>query len=385
VEAIFFRSLAKPLRADVKSSTSGAPRVGILKRRNFQVMTPRRRVYLIAINLLNRVDRRKRVINLFQQIQSSCQGLFEIIPGILEACDGVTQSLSELNNRYGVTAYPNWALTESGLMGRPPSWRLPQLSGGIASTMSHLDAISLAHDRGWLERRSPDEPQPILLVAKDDISLFGLNARSFLEQLAMLLSEGDHLVPDWDMMLFGASESRGDISKSQPLSENLEIAGFSYLTTLFAVTLGGVKKFRSGREIILRNCIVFDELHNALAGLTSNARPDLDQIYHGIPRVRMLSARRNLVRQEPKDCIHDTEVSACSRRQTAVDQDRRPPAEPELLTPYKIPVVDLGVVYWWRRSAHLQKEDLELYPKTTSTIEPQKLNFGFIWNKLQSA
>ena len=345
-------------------------------------MTPRR-VYLVAINLLNRTDRRRRVVNLFQQIQSACSGLFEIIPAILEACDGVTQSLVELNSRYGVTAYPNWAINgnDPTTIGYPASWRQPQLSGGIASTMSHLDAISLAHDRGWLERRNPDEPQPILLVAEDDISLFGVNVRSFLDQLSQLLCEGDRLVPDWDMMLFGASECRSDIAKSQPLSENLEIAGFSYLTTLFAVTRPGVAKFRLSRETIIKNCIVFDELHNALAGLTSSVRPDLDAIYGGLPRIKMLSARRNLVRQEPKDCIHDTEVSACSRR--PAELTARPPAEPEQLTGYKVPVVDLGTVYWWRRSATLTREEVELVPKVMP--ETLKFQFGFLWDKLQAS
>ena len=168
-------------------------------------MTRPRRVYLIAINLLNRSDRRRRVLNFYQEIIGACDGLFKFTTHILEACDGVTQSLAELNARYGVTAYPNWAIKQNQTNRYPSSWIRPQLSGGIASSLSHLDAICLARSRNWLEKRYPDEPQPILLIAEDDISLLSSSPRHFLQQLSSLLSESDRTIPDWDMLLLGAS------------------------------------------------------------------------------------------------------------------------------------------------------------------------------------
>ena len=350
-------------------------------------MTPPRRVFLIAINLLNRVGRRRRVLTLFSQLQqaAAASGRFKISTAILEACDGVTQSLSDLKSRYDVTPYPNWALSEAEAKGRPASWRAPQISGGIASSLSHLDAIDLALGQGHLDRHSASEPAPILLVAEDDISIFS-SASVFLDQLGDAIDETERLVPDWDMLLFGASESRVDIAPPVSISDNLQYAGFSYLTTLNAVSRSGAEKFRVSRAAVLRDCLVFDELHNALAGLTFTARPDIASLYQRLPRLVLLSVKRNLARQEPRDCIHDTEVSACSRRASAdtsngwshdgpLEQTRT-----EILYPYRVNLFDrASEVIWWRRTEGLDRHELEsVIIGKEEQIE--SVTFGFLWD-----
>ena len=349
-------------------------------------MNTPRRLYVVAINLLNRPERRKRVIALFAQLQQACSGVFRLQTSILEACDGVTQSMADLNLRYGVVPYSGWVLPESDPESkRLPSWRVPQISGGIASSLSHLDAMNLALDQGWLEPQSPGEPQPILLIAEDDISVFAPTARIFLEQLRDNLDEADRLA-SWDMLLFGASEPRSDICPPRPLSENLEFSGFSYLTTLDAVTRSGALKYRQARSKIMANCIVFDELHNTMAGLTFAARPDLERVFGGCtPRVMMLTARKNLARQEPKDCVHDTEVSAGDRAGRSawalpLNTQSRTIQGSEPLHAYRVAVPDRCEVVWWRRAGGLLREDLEIsiIGKQEAPAPKQRVSFGFL-------
>ncbi len=136
--------------------------------------------------------------------------------------------------------------------------------------MSHLDAIELA---GKLHKELLD---PIVLIAEDDIEI---TTTDFLERISSLLEETSEAAPDWDMLLFGASETRADIAPSVRISENIMKAGFTYMTTLYAVSHGCTEKFAQLRTKILENCLVFDELHNALAGYTERVRPDLKGLF----------------------------------------------------------------------------------------------------------
>jgi hypothetical protein len=181
-----------------------------------------------------------------------------------------------------------------------------------------------------------------------------------MTRVQAILEEADSVTPDWDMIQFGASKPRNDISASQSLSENLQIPGYTYLTTFYAISPRGVDKFLEYRDTVFRNCLVFDELHNVLAGFIYNARPELVAVYGHLPRLNLLSTKKNLVVQFQKDGVHDTDVSAGSRSELLRSVPNTEPKPIEHMHLYHAYYHNRGgVVKWLRRTPGLTRSGLQ--------------------------
>ncbi len=89
-----------------------------------------RDVVIVCINLLSRVERRRRIITLYSELKAKHRSIFNLHLSLLEACDGVSQSLTELNQRYGVRAYAAWALDPE------TNWKKRSLHRGKAAKVA---------------------------------------------------------------------------------------------------------------------------------------------------------------------------------------------------------------------------------------------------------
>lgn len=308
------------------------------------VMSPCLRIHVGIINLLNRPSRRQKIISLALSLRraSFCSPGEIVSINLIEAVDGVSQSFDELNQRYGLRPFPNWAISDVENK-FPSSWRKGQTTGGIASGLSHLDATSLiTTSSSW---RSGDH----ILILEDDCTLT-CDVKKCWDYFLTCLIDANKFASNWDMLMLGAAGHRFDISPSTPIveSDTIEFAGFSYLTTMYFISEKGVSKLSSCREFCLQNMLAFDELHNALANLSKRA--DVEKIFAPclVSPLVLLSSKQSHVRQDPSDCVHDTEVSAGSR----VNEPRN--IEPnnrvnDTIVAYKIEI-ECESIYWWRRS-----------------------------------
>jgi len=284
----------------------------------------------------------------------------------MEAVDGVSQSFDELFDRYGVKPFPGWAIED--IENRfPSSWRKGQTSGGIASGLSHLDITELLWDKVVMVDSS-GEPQaggtsPVLLIMEDDCVLTGNDISRAWEYFTACLADADTHVPNWDMIMLGAAGHRPDIALATEVrdSHNIEISGFSYLTTMYFISNRGVAKLRQARSVCLENMLAFDELHNALARLTS--RRDVDERFFSTEPLVLLSSKISLVRQDPFDCVHDTMVTSGCRR-GSLPLDHRLPSSGtgrETISPFSFQISlksasQVGVCWWRRRLPTLSLE-----------------------------
>lgn len=127
----------------------------------------------------------------------------------------------------------------------------------------------------------------------------------------------------------------------------------------------GAGKLSTARPRILHDCVVFDDLHNILAGLCAATRPHLHQIYEDVHLV-LLDSVRKLVCQDRSDCGHDTEVNAGPRnRRGSPDLCLLPPKAPELLRYFRIMLKGTGhCVRWRRRTEVVGKIEDELWGTT---------------------
>ncbi|KAF4668247.1 hypothetical protein FOL47_003102, partial [Perkinsus chesapeaki] len=306
-------------------------------------------INVVVINLLHRVQRRRKMLHTLGLLQDAgLKAGFRVHSHIVEAVDGVTQSLMELNNRYGVRPYPDWKIPSSSpqYIKVPPSWKESLTSGGIASTLSHLDIAVLIRARGWV---TPT------IVAEDDFELV-CSPAEFWSHLSQLLQDADTEsnrsgVP-WDMIMLGSGPHREDVCPPRPVDcsdGRLEVAGFSYLTTMYLLSPCGASKLAEARPRILHNCVVFDDLHNVLAGLCAATRPHLHELYEDVQLV-LLDSVRKLVCQDRGDCGHDTEVNAGPRiRRSNSLCYTVPPKDPELLRHFRIILKSTGQCVRWRR------------------------------------
>ena len=306
------------------------------------------RIHVGIINLLNRPSRRQKILSLAQSLRraSFCSPGEIVSINLIEAVDGVSQSFDDLNTRYRLRPFPNWAIPDPDNK-FPSSWRKGQTTGGIASGLSHLDATSLiTTSPAW-------KPGDYILILEDDCTLTGDVEKCWDYFLACLV-DANQFVPKWDMLMLGAAGHRFDISPSKPIAESdfIEIAGFSYLTTMYFISEKGVSKLASCREICLGNMLAFDELHNALANLSN--RRDVKTCFApclATPLV-LLSSTQSHVRQDPHDCVHDTEVSAGSRvNGVREDSSLGHDVLADTVVPYKMEI-ECETIYWWRRSDH---------------------------------
>jgi GR25 family glycosyltransferase involved in LPS biosynthesis len=257
----------------------------------------------------------------------------------------------------------------------PSSWRKGQTTGGIASGLSHIDTTSLlTTSPSW-------RPGDYILILEDDCVLTGDIVRTW-DLFLTFIFDANKYVPDWDMLMLGAAGHRPDICPSKPIegSSTIEFAGFSYLTTMYFISERGVKKLEAFRPLCLGNMLAFDELHNALANLSG--RKDVCAKF--FPResknyfpLVLLSSIQSLVRQDPFDGVHDTEVSAGNRTdsnrvfRSSTDDD--PKLGDELIAyPMDVPIAgsDWDCIYWWRRTGPhpVSRETLNLqFSGTTSS------------------
>ncbi|KAF4733342.1 hypothetical protein FOZ62_002659, partial [Perkinsus olseni] len=276
----------------------------------------------------------------------------------------VSQSLVELNARYGVRPYPQWKipLTSAQYNKVPPSWKESLTSGGIASTLSHLDVAVLVHARGW--------PTPTI-VAEDDFELV-CSPAEFWAHINLILHDADtesqHSGVPWDMIMLGSGRHREDVCPPRPIpcsDGRLDVAGFSYLTTMYLLSPCGARKLSNTRPRILHNCVVFDDLHNILAGLCEASRPHLHQLYEDVQLV-LLDSVRKLVCQDRSDCGHDTEVNAGPRkRRSDTDLYAVTAKGPEPLRLVRIMLKGTGhCVRWRRRTEVVGEAEDELWGNT---------------------
>ena len=306
------------------------------------------RVHVAIINLSYRKSRRQRILRLVEQLEAASQ--FTSCPivsvNFIEAVDGVRQSFSELESRYGLKPFANWAIEDADNK-YPSSWRVAQTSGGIASGLSHLDVAAMAKKFEWVQNND------YVLVMEDDCALTA-NPEAAYGHFLNCLSDANRYVPEWDMVMLGAAGHRPDIAPSiEAGTASIERAGFSYLTTMYWLSNHGVEYLTRTRSICVANGLAFDELHNALAGLTGRVRPDVERIFSKLGPLVLLSARQSLVRQDPHDCVHDTAVTR--RRRSSVedeDVDVLPPGA-EISDPQQLEQIEpfqvKEKVFWFRR------------------------------------
>lgn len=319
------------------------------------------KVNVIVINLLCRKSRRQRILKLISLLKIASQKTeFPIHSvSILEAVDGVHQSFPQLQKRYGLKPFPNWAAPSVDDFRFPSSWRSNQTSGGIASGLSHLDVACVAASN----EDESNEDSELTLVMEDDCVLT-VPPEAAYTYFINCLKEAMAEKCGWDMILLGASGMRPDIAPPQPLGMFIERAGFSYLTTMYWLSLRGAKKLTECRKTCIENCLAFDELHNALAGLTGKVRRDVDEIFGNLPRLDLLSSIQSLVRQDPFDGVHDTVVIASSRNDVNVDVD--PPA---ILSHYGTG----GDTFF-----HIEK-----LTSVALTVQPGRVEMDIVWYRRQ--
>jgi hypothetical protein len=323
------------------------------------------RIHVGIINLLNRPNRRQKIISLAAELRraSFCSSGEIVSLNLVEAVDGVSQSFEELFFRYGLKPFSNWAISDPENK-FPSSWRKGQTSGGIASGLSHIDTASLLMS-------SPSfHPGDYLLILEDDCYLTTSDVKKSWDYFLECLTSANRLVPEWEMLMLGAAGHRSDIAPARPVvgSDIIEYAGFSYLTTMYFMSQKGAEKLASVRTTCLSNMLAFDELHNALAGLSSRRDVELKFPSCLIAPLVLLSSTQSLVRQDPQDGVHDTEVSAGSRvsrwqEKASVDSGNNLPTGRDNIVPYKLTLsVAKGgseSINWWRRSGHpIQRETL---------------------------
>ena len=331
--------------------------------RKFSQMTGR--VHVVVINLVYRKSRRARVLKLVNQLRAASQHTDLPIASVnfLEAVDGVRQSFSDLEDRYGLRPYQSWAI-EDVENKYPSSWRTEQTSGGIASGLSHLDVATLAK-----ELTSSDSDY--ILVMEDDCVLTATSVETAYSYMCNCVSDATR-AGAWDMILLGAAGHRPDIAPACDLSipsVHVEKAGFSYLTTMYWLSACGSEKLRKVKPLCMQHCLAFDELHNVLAGLTDRVRPDIAKVFEPVlsdPLI-LLSSKQSMVKQDPHDCVHDTAATNRGRRRSDIvssesEHDVAPPTVDvtpiretvrsvvsEKLTPIAI---ESANVVWYRRRAH---------------------------------
>ena len=319
-------------------------------------------VEVAVINLVYRKSRRVKIMKLISELREAAKFTdFPIVSvNFIEAVDGVRQSFDQLERRYGLVPFSEWPI-EDPENRFPSSWRLPQTSGGIASGLSHLDVAARVVGNGRY-----------VLVLEDDCVLTSSPEAAY-GHFINCLEEANGLVPDWHMVMLGAAGHRPDIAPPQALENGglVEVAGFSYLSTMYWLSVAGAKYLCEKRPLCIPNCLAFDELHNALAGLGGSVRPEIYEKFNlHTNRLRLVSAIQSLVRQD-SDCTHDT-LSTNNRRRSSGgylasdndDDDVAPPTsehttrsfELELMHAYPVAVG----VFWYRRKPHqLVAEDVE--------------------------
>ena len=311
-------------------------------------------VHVVIINLVCRQSRRKRILSLSNKLAEWSSGQkFEIVDiHLLEAVDGVSQSFFELEKRYGLKPFRDWPMDQANV---PSTWKVGQTSGGIASGLSHLDVgllMSLKVDAGdW----SVDD---LVLVMEDDCVLVG-NDESCWDKFQQCVADANTHVPNWHMLLLGASGHRADISPSIPITSLVEYPGFSYLTTMYFLTYSGCLNLVKNRSICLKNALPFDELHNALAR-TNQIRKDVLKVYSKTQKLVLLSSVRSMVKQDPFDCVHDTAVSAKHSAHTHTTQ----PSQVDNLTAHPINFPSSKCQFWWWRRKICENVQSELFSQT---------------------
>ena len=322
----------------------------------------KKEVNVIVINLLCRKSRRLRILKLIALLKkASEQTNFPIVSvSILEAVDGVNQSFRQLEKRYGLKPFPNWAVSDDHSCALPSSWRSNQTSGGIASGLSHLDVA--AHAVGNINKKDQ-----LTLVMEDDCVLT-VPPETAYTYFASCVEDAQ----DWDIIMLGASGMRPDIAPAceTDSSRFIEKAGFSYLTTMYWLSHEGAVKLVKNRKLCVENCLAFDELHNVLAGLTERVRSDVKQIFSSKTPIRLYSSKQSLVRQDPYDGVHDTVVIASCRENNEDDDDvespppqlgRRENFELEKLIPVPLTVpgrIEMEI-FWLRRRFGGRNLDME--------------------------
>jgi GR25 family glycosyltransferase involved in LPS biosynthesis len=310
---------------------------------------------IVIINLVHRRSRRARILALASALKEASQSTKYPITRIhlMEAVDGVTHSFEELHELYGgLSPFPYWQLEDKENR-YPSSWRGGLTSGGIASGLSHMDVVKVC------KNNSP------VLVMEDDCVLTSTDPESVVSYFIACIEEAISSVPDWDMLLLGASGHRRDLSAAQPVilpnglsSDLIEMAGFSYLTTMYFLSPRGRRKLELNRSATLGAMLPFDELHNAMAGLTP--RDDvIERISHQCHRLVLLSSQTSYVRQDPHDCVHDTLVSSKRKQPDTPETDSTEGVfDKSELIPFKtfFPLKSGFVpVTWWRRDTGLSQ------------------------------
>ncbi|KAF4736061.1 hypothetical protein FOZ63_013878, partial [Perkinsus olseni] len=170
------------------------------------------------------------------------------------------------------------------------------------------------------------------------------------------------------MIMLGSGRHREDVCPPRPIpcsDGRLDVAGFSYLTTMYLLSPCGARKLSNTRPRILHNCVVFDDLHNILAGLCEASRPHLHQLYEDVQLV-LLDSVRKLVCQDRSDCGHDTEVNAGPRkRRSDTDLYAVTAKGPEPLRLVRIMLKGTGhCVRWRRRTEVVGEAEDELWGNT---------------------
>ena len=303
-------------------------------------------IHIAIINLVCRPSRRRRILSLANRLRASVPSIKSV--NIIEAVDGVQHSFSELSETYNLYPFSNWAILDLENK-MPSSWRVEQTSGGIASGLSHLDVSRWALKEIF---SNPLNSKDIVLVMEDDCVISG-QIESVWTYFDSCLSDAIKLVPNWHMLLLGASPPRVDIASPKPVpgSSDIEFSGFSYLTTMYFLSCAGANFLDSKRDLCLSNGLAFDELHNALAGSTS-VRKDVEVKFNPTrdPLI-LLSSLQSFVKQDPYDCVHDTAVT----RRDSKRHDVEPPIQNHPLVPHHI-----ENAVWWRRGNFEQKQNLKM-------------------------
>lgn len=263
---------------------------------------------IFVINLLFRAERRRRVVrHLLPGLIQAAPAHVTCTANVLEAADGVNNSLTDFCSAYKCSPLLGWQIdsSDSSSVSFPSNWKRPITVGGLGSTVSHFTVSRIAN------------PAHHVLVFEDDAQLSGPPAK-FWSTLLACVNEGNTESPGWHMLLLSATSSRGDICPSSEVSSELITPGFSYITAGYLLSPEGVKYMRSVQpQVFNGRMVVFDEMHNILARYTQNVRPELKQSFGGIPRMMMLSPLRRLVSQNQRDGTHDTELTAHRRGGTS--------------------------------------------------------------------
>lgn len=339
---------------------------------------------VIVINLLCRKSRRLRILKLIALLKKASEKTnFPIVSvSILEAVDGVNQSFRQLEKRYGLKPFSDWAIPDDRICAMPSSWRSNQTSGGIASGLSHLDVA--AHALGNINKKNQ-----LTLVMEDDCVLT-VPPETAYSYFASCVEDAEIFKVNWDMILLGASGMRPDIAPSCEINSQLiEKAGFSYLTTMYWLSHEGAVKLGKNRKLCIENCLAFDELHNVLAGLTERVRFDVKNIFSSKTPIHLYSSKQSLVRQDPYDGVHDTVVIASCREQD--DDVESPPPQGanfhllERLTPIPVTVpgrIEMEIVWLRRRFGGRNidmeriRQDLGLKTNNNSTLKRPRTGTG---------